>query len=589
MPMKKPKQVVRTSFPVNHLAELVRASGGKTPAQAIADAQGYVHSMRGVGLEGIEGAIAALEMIMTQASDRKLSHCQMQDILSYTDRLVMLATTFGFGRLCSITQSLGDLTVGLCSLGAGPLEPIAVHVRAARLFAPGAAQLADDDAANIFLKLRKVLKRFLHNAPVPANETYRQSVLKRLNILDTPPEEQFDRLTKLAAQHFKASIALISLVDKDRQWFMSRCGLDVAQTDRDIAFCAHAIMQDEPLIVLDATKDPRFAANPIVTGEPFIRFYAGAPLVTTEGVKLGTFCVIDQRPRSNFSEDERKALQNFAMRAMDMIYARVFHWLSTQEPKHRIQSAREANALSTAATRAFLDTSSSEIREPLSAIISLSKLMASEECRPNSLDQYRVYAQAIAAAADLTMRTLESTLGGRQAQCGELTLESEPIDLAEMIPNCLLPYQIQAQAMNVEFGTPQIQSELPLLSADRSQTEQMVVHLLASALSVASRGGQVAVAAQTSPGKGIEIRVCAVPAEVAKLPAISRHILDGTQPHKDAEQTGAKSARLAVAKQLIEMHGGSLDSLPGAKGEITTILTFPPFRALPAQAVNLAR
>jgi signal transduction histidine kinase len=454
-----------------------------------------------------------------------------------------------------------------------------VHIRAARLFAPDAVPLADEDASKIFLQLRRVLKRFVRNAPIPANESYRQAVLKQLNILDTPPEEQFDRLTKLASQHFKAPIALISLVDKDRQWFMSRCGLDVAQTERDIAFCAHAIMADEPLIVLDATKDPRFSNNPIVVGEPHVRFYAGAPLITAEGVKLGTFCVIDQRPRSEFSPAERTTLQNFAMRAMDMIYARVFHWLSTQEPERQVQSAREAGSLSSAATRHFLNTVSSEIREPLSAILSLSQIMGSEESRPNDLDEYKAYAQAITASAELLMRTLKSTMSGRQAQHGEFTLKIDTIDVAELIRNCALPYQIRARARQVDFAVAEIRGDLPSLSADRAQTEQMVVHLIANAMSVASHGGRVEVAAKTSPSKGIEIRVLARPAALTRpTPA------EQAEPIGTARAASEDETRLAVAKQLIEMHGGRLECVSGVKGEVINTLTFPPFRALPVEA-----
>jgi signal transduction histidine kinase len=365
---------------------------------------------------------------------------------------------------------------------------------------------------------------------------------------------------------------------------MSRCGLDVSQTERDIAFCAHAIMQDEPLIVLDATKDPRFANNPIVLGEPYVRFYAGAPLITAEGVKLGTFCVIDQRRRNEFSEAERATLQKFSARAMDMIYARVFHWLATQEPNSQVQSAREAGSLSSAATRAFLDTVSSEIREPLGAILSLTHIIESEEFRPNDLDQYKAYAQAITASGELLMRTLESTMNCRQAQHGELALKNETIDLVELVQNCALPYQMRARATKIEFRIPQVRDDLPSLSADRAQTEQMVVHLIANAMSVASQGGHVEVAAKTSPGKGIEIRVLGRPAALTKFTAVSRPPQDQAEPIGAARALSEGGTRLAVAKLLIEMHGGRLESVSGARGELTNILTFPPFRALPVEA-----
>ena len=118
-------------------------------------------------------------------------------------------------------------------------------------------------------------------------------------ILDTPPEAGFERVTRLASRLFEMPIALVSLVDRERQWFKSCVGLDVNSTERDAAFCAHAILKDEVFIVPDATADPRFQDNPLVVRRsPFIRFYAGAPLITLDGLRLGSLCVMDKVPRT---------------------------------------------------------------------------------------------------------------------------------------------------------------------------------------------------------------------------------------------------------------------------------------------------
>lgn len=132
---------------------------------------------------------------------------------------------------------------------------------------------------------------------LPADEAMRLRALHELKLLDTSPEERFDRLTRLAKRMFDVPIALISLVDEHRQWFKSRQGLDACETGRDISFCGHAILGQDVLLVTDATKDPRFADNPLVTGAPHIRFYAGAPLHTVDGYRLGTLCLIDSKPR----------------------------------------------------------------------------------------------------------------------------------------------------------------------------------------------------------------------------------------------------------------------------------------------------
>src|SRR3989337_681546 len=145
-------------------------------------------------------------------------------------------------------------------------------------------------------------------APLPDNEAARLEALRQCEILNTPSEEAFDDLTAWAAHIFEAPIALITLVDENRQWFKSRVGLDITETSRDIAFCAHAIFQPDLFIVWDALKDERFADNPLVTSEPHIRFYAGMPLVTPEGYALGTLCVIDRVPRK-LSAEHKQALR----------------------------------------------------------------------------------------------------------------------------------------------------------------------------------------------------------------------------------------------------------------------------------------
>ena len=133
---------------------------------------------------------------------------------------------------------------------------------------------------------------------IPSTEAQRLAALHELLLLDTPPEQRFDTIVEFAASEFDVPICLISLIDRERQWFKARFGLEVCSTPRDISFCGHAILQPEIMVVPDALDDARFFDNPLVTSEPHIRFYAGAPIILPGGEAIGTLCLIDVKPRT---------------------------------------------------------------------------------------------------------------------------------------------------------------------------------------------------------------------------------------------------------------------------------------------------
>lgn len=159
-------------------------------------------------------------------------------------------------------------------------------------------------------------------APLPPNERERLEALRRYAILDTADEASFDRITQIAARLFDVPMALVSLVDSERQWFKSCIGVDMRETSRDIAFCAYALFTPEPMVVPNAPEDPRFAKNPLVTGPPGIRFYAGAPLLTSDGFALGTLCVIDVKPRQP-TKAQLDSLRDLAAVVVEMLEHRI--------------------------------------------------------------------------------------------------------------------------------------------------------------------------------------------------------------------------------------------------------------------------
>ena len=148
-------------------------------------------------------------------------------------------------------------------------------------------------------------------APVPPDEEQRLAALHALGLLDTPAEERFDRLTRVTAALFDVPIALVSLVDANRQWFKSCVGTDITESSREMSFCAYAVAEKDMLVIPDALRDDRFADNPVVSGPPYVRFYAGAPIFTGDGHCAGTLCVIDGRPR-DFTQEDRDRLRDLA-------------------------------------------------------------------------------------------------------------------------------------------------------------------------------------------------------------------------------------------------------------------------------------
>src|SRR5437764_9091833 len=147
--------------------------------------------------------------------------------------------------------------------------------------------------------------------PLPLDEASRLDALRDYDVLDTPPEAAFDDLARLASQICSTPVAMVSLVDGDRQWFKAKVGTDLTETARDVAFCAHAILQPDLFIVPDAKADERFVDNPLVTSAPHVRFYAGAARITPDGHALGTLCAVDKVPHQ-LSPEQRDALRAVA-------------------------------------------------------------------------------------------------------------------------------------------------------------------------------------------------------------------------------------------------------------------------------------
>jgi PAS domain S-box-containing protein len=190
--------------------------------------------------------------------------------------------------------------------------------------------------------------------PIPQAERERLAALYAFDILDTTPERSFDSIVHTAARLFNAPIALVSLVDAERQWFKAKLGLTVDETSRDVSFCSHAMLQRQPMVICDATKDPRFQDNPLVTGEMSIRFYVGAPLRTRDGLPLGSLCVIDSVVRERPSQALLDSLSDLAFLVVEQLEFRAAVAAKTRAELARRQAEERYQLLAETARDAFL-------------------------------------------------------------------------------------------------------------------------------------------------------------------------------------------------------------------------------------------
>lgn len=399
-------------------------------------------------------------------------------------------------------------------------------------------------------------------------ENNRLAALARYEILDTPHEKAFDLLTQAASRVFKTPIALISFVDDTRQWFKSACGLSAEETPREWAFCAHAIRSSDIFEVCDASKDPRFATNPLVVGPPHIMFYAGAPLQTPDGFRLGTLCVIDTVARPKLTVAERATLRDFSALAIEHMETRLAGRRALVETEH----CRRAQARSDAALQAivqayrskseFLASLSHELRTPLNAMIGFSEMIKLQTAGPVGSERYLEYARLIGESGHHLVALVTDVLEFSRAEAGRIELRLESFAVAEGVEETvgmLLPLaRDRGTSIDVQPIDPSLQ-----IVADRLRFKQVVINLVSNAVKF-TPGGRVIVAADrcgdvmtllvTDTGVGI----CE-----ADLERVLKPFDQGTAD-PDAKRAGF-GLGLPIAKALVERHGGVLgiESVPG--------------------------
>jgi two-component system, sensor histidine kinase and response regulator len=387
-------------------------------------------------------------------------------------------------------------------------------------------------------------------APLPANEAERLKALQRYQVLDTGPEQAFDDITLLASLICGTTIAAISLVDKDRQWFKSKIGSETEQseTSRDIAFCAHGILKPEVFVVEDAQADDRFAANPMVTGNPKIRFYAGAPLMTTDGHAVGMLSVTSPVPRTLSPE------QNTGLQALGR---QVVAQLELRRNIADLAFARDA-ALETARSKSqFLTNMSHEIRTPMSGVIGMADLLLD-----TLLDrEQRECVEAVRKCGDLLLTIINDILDFSKIDAGKLTFETLDFELGSEVESTLELLAETARSKGLELLGLVHHTVFTDLRGDPSRLRQILTNILSNAIKFTDQGNVILrVSPQSETSNGVLLRFEVKDTGIGISAAGQQHLFEAFSQadNSTTRKYGGTGLGLAIARQLVGLMGGEI-------------------------------
>jgi signal transduction histidine kinase/CheY-like chemotaxis protein len=317
----------------------------------------------------------------------------------------------------------------------------------------------------------------MKTAPPTSNEKQRLQALYDYDVLDTEAEKVFDDLTLLASQICGTPIALISLIDPDRQWFKSKVGIGAEETSRDIAFCAHAIHQREIFEVEDTLEDERFFDNPLVTSEPNIRFYAGTQLISPEGYAIGTLCAIDAKP-NHLTSEQRYSLEILGRSVISQL-----------ELRKKIRQLKEASQHKTE----FLSNMSHELRTPLNAIISFSRLMQEEVKQLNVPDKFNTYLKHLDYSGKRLLGVINSVLDLNKIEEGKMHLDISRIQCFTFFKQIEELLSITAIENNVHLSFIVDPSVPEYMDFDETKLGQILLNLVHNGIKFSEAGMHVTV------------------------------------------------------------------------------------------------
>ena len=419
----------------------------------------------------------------------------------------------------------------------------------------------------------------MRSAPKPANEKERLRALRAYEVLDTLPEQSFDDLTRIASYICQTPIALISLIDDSRQWFKSKFGIEATETTRDVSFCAHAILEDKVMVIPNSTQDERFHDNPFVLGPPQVKFYAGAPLITNDGFRLGTLCVIDSVPRE-MATTQVEALEALARLVVAQLDQRLQNFELRAYQKELItakgaaENAREAKAR-------FLAHMSHEIRNPLSGIVGMSQLLLNGDLSEEERERVRI----IYSCGQSLLSLSSSILDFSKLEAKHLELEIRPFALRQLTEDVVKLFACVPGREGVKLHLD-IAHDVPAWAeGDGNRYRQIFSNLVSNAVKFTGEGRVDISLRWLMVGKGHCLQVAVkdsgpgIRADV--LPKLFQAFSQADA--SIARQFGGSGLGLAIAKGLCEIMGGTI-SVRSVFGEGATFEFMIPLREVAAPA-----